>query len=111
MIPDLSPIFSRYEKLRAEADNIFKQMSQNFPDCVTCAKGCSDCCHALFDLSLVEAMYINRAFKAAFDYGAQRSEILTRAAATDRSATRRRGIPGKAPKGRPPRDVPAPYSP
>ncbi|MBR3664535.1 MAG: YkgJ family cysteine cluster protein [Desulfovibrio sp.] len=88
MIPDLSPIFSRYEKLRAEADNIFKQMSQNFPDCVTCAKGCSDCCHALFDLSLVEAMYINRAFKAAFDYGAQRSEILTRAAATDRKLTK-----------------------
>ncbi|MCR5813423.1 MAG: YkgJ family cysteine cluster protein [Desulfovibrio sp.] len=88
MIPDLSPIFSRYEQLRAEADSIFGQMSEKFPQCVTCSKGCSDCCHALFDLSLVEAMYINQAFKAAFDYGAQRSEILTRAATTDRKLTK-----------------------
>ena len=88
MIPDLSPIFSQYEQLRSEADNIFARMSRDFPDCVTCTKGCSDCCHALFDLSLVEAMYINRAFKTAYDYGAARSEILTRAAETDRKLTK-----------------------
>ena len=88
MIPDLSPIFSRYEQLRAEADSLFGQMSERYAECVTCTKGCSDCCHALFDLSLVEAMYINKAFKTAFDYGAQRSEILTRAAATDRKLTK-----------------------
>ena len=88
MIPDLAALFTRYEALRAETDNVFNAVRQTFPQCVTCKEGCSDCCHALFDLSLVEAMYINRAFAAAFGYGPQRSAILERASEADRSLTR-----------------------
>lgn len=69
MIPDLSPIFSRYESLRAEADALFARVRETQPGCVTCKEGCSDCCHAVFDLSLVEAMSLNRAFEAAFAHG------------------------------------------
>ena len=43
MIPDLSPIFSRYEVLRAEADALFARVREAQPDCVTCKEGCSDC--------------------------------------------------------------------
>ena len=88
MIPDLQPIFAEYEKLRASCDAVFERIRHDHAQCVTCKEGCSDCCHALFDLSLVEAMYINRAFQQAFDYGPQRSAILTRAAETDRQLTR-----------------------
>lgn len=85
---DLAPIFARYEALRAETDQVFAKLAAQFPDCVKCHKGCDSCCYALFDLSLVEAMYINQAFSQAFDYGAKRSEILTKASDIDRKLTR-----------------------
>lgn len=88
MIADLSPIFSRYEALVAEADTLFSHVRDAHEDCVSCHQGCSDCCHALFDLSLVEAMYLNAAFTEALTYGKERSDILLGAADTDRQTTR-----------------------
>lgn len=88
MIPDLSPIFARYAELRDEADAVFAHVAAQYPGCVTCHEGCSDCCHALFDLSLVEAMAVNAAFNAAFGHGRERSEILSRASEIDRQLTR-----------------------
>ena len=82
--PELAPIFKSYEALRDAADAIFSRVEQTYPHCVKCAPGCSDCCHALFDLPLVEAMYINRAFKDAFPHGRERSDILEKAADADR---------------------------
>ena len=99
MIPDLSPIFSRYESLRAEADALFARVRETQPGCVTCKEGCSDCCHAVFDLSLVEAMSLNRAFEAAFAHGPERSAILTRASETDRRLTRLKRELFRAEKG------------
>ncbi len=88
MIPDLTPIFQEYERLRSSADALFEKIRSDFPSCVSCREGCSDCCNALFDLPLVEAMYINRAFGAKFGYGPERSAILERASDTDRQLTR-----------------------
>lgn len=88
MTPDFSPVFNKYEQLRNEVDAIFSRMADQFPQCVTCRPGCSDCCHALFDLSLVEAMYINRAFAENFSYGRERSQILENASEQDRQLTR-----------------------
>lgn len=85
---DFSPIFSRYETLVAEADALFTHVRSTHQDCVTCHQGCSDCCHALFDLSLVEAMYLNAAFTETFAYGKERSDILLKAADIDRQTTR-----------------------
>lgn len=88
MIPDISHIFEQYEILRSEADAIFSRLSGQFANEVKCHRGCSDCCHALFDLSLVEAMYINKAFATKFEHGRTRSQILERASQTDRNLTR-----------------------
>jgi Fe-S-cluster containining protein len=88
MIPDLSAIFARYEALRQEADGLFGRVRDQYPQCVACKEGCSDCCYALFDLSLVEAMYVNRAFAAHFPHGPEPSAVLERAAGADRQATR-----------------------
>lgn len=88
MQADFSPIFARYEALRSTCDQLFANVASRCEGMVTCHKGCSDCCHALFDLSLVEAMYINKAFEAAFPAGPERSSIVTRAAEIDRKLTR-----------------------
>ncbi len=88
MIPDLSAIFTRYEALVSETDTLFAHIRTSHQDCVSCEQGCSDCCHALFDLSLVEAMYINNAFTKNIPYGKERSDILSRAADLDRTITR-----------------------
>ncbi len=87
-MPELDPVFEAYEKLVAETDAVFSKVAAMYPACVTCRSGCSDCCHATFDLSLVEAMYLNLKFQEAFDFGPQRSAILERAADTDRKLTR-----------------------
>lgn len=88
MISDLAPIFRNYERLAAEAEAVFQHVATTHPDCATCHEGCSDCCHAVFDLSLVEAMYINNVFQARFPHGRQRSQILEKASLCDRKLTR-----------------------
>lgn len=88
MLPDFSVVFASYEKLRAEADALFQHIAHGYPACVTCKPGCSDCCYALFDLSLVEAMYLNRHFYAKFPHGPERSRLLEKASKMDRELTR-----------------------
>ncbi|MDR1857086.1 MAG: YkgJ family cysteine cluster protein [Desulfovibrio sp.] len=88
MVPDIGHVLERYATLRNEADAAFAGVRSRHPDCVRCHEGCSDCCHALFDLSLVEAIALNRAFADAFGHGPERSDVLTRAAETDRQLTR-----------------------
>jgi Fe-S-cluster containining protein len=93
MIPDLTAFFTRYKALRTEVDRLFDKIRQEFPQSVTCREGCSDCCYALFDISLIEGMYLNQAFHKAFGHGPQRSMILERASEVDRQATRiKRGL-------------------
>ena len=69
IMPELTPVFTAYEALVAEADAVFARVGEMHPDCVTCKPGCSDCCHAMFDLSLVEAMYLNARFIEKYDFG------------------------------------------
>lgn len=88
MIPDLTEIFKEYEQLRDRTDALFKKIGECYPDCVKCRKGCDDCCHALFDLSFVEAMYLNKAFQENFEHGPLRSRILEDASAIDRNLTK-----------------------
>jgi Fe-S-cluster containining protein len=58
----LFPLFERYEKVIEQVDQAFEKISVSHPDEVRCKEGCSDCCHALFDLTLIEALYINHHF-------------------------------------------------
>ncbi len=41
------------------ADTAFNKVRESHPECVKCKINCSDCCYALFDLTLIEALYIN----------------------------------------------------
>lgn len=84
MNPDFSPVFIKYEALRNEVDAVFSAVANQYPQCVSCRPGCSDCCNALFDLSLVEAMYLNDAFRKKYEYGRERSMVLEKASQQDR---------------------------
>lgn len=85
---DFSTYFTKYETLVAEADAVFNKVAGQYPDCMTCKEGCSDCCNALFDLSLIEALYINWRFGESYGFGPKRSDILRAAADTDRQLTK-----------------------
>jgi Fe-S-cluster containining protein len=63
-------------------DNIFFKVKESYPDKVRCSEGCSDCCYALFDLPLIEALYLNHHFNQLDEN--KRNEILIRADKADR---------------------------
>lgn len=86
--PELDAIFQEYTQLVSQADELFSRVKQQFPTEVACTTGCSSCCYAAFDLSLVEAMALNRAFNKEFDFGIRRSAVLQAAEDADRRLTR-----------------------
>lgn len=87
-LPDLTPFFTRYETFAREADALFEHIRGQYPDLVVCREQCSSCCHALFDLSLVEALYLNAKFLERVPLGMERTTILDAAGTADRQAAR-----------------------
>jgi Fe-S-cluster containining protein len=81
---DLAQFFTEYEALVSQVDAVFQKVSNNFASEVRCKEGCSDCCHALFDLTLIEAMYLNSKFSELDEL--HRNEILIEADKADRKA-------------------------
>lgn len=87
MTPDFGTFFERYEALAREIDQVVERVGAEHGQRIACTPGCSDCCHALFDLTLVEAMYLNAKFNERYS-GQSRSDLLTRADEADRKAYR-----------------------
>lgn len=87
---DFAPVFARYEALAAEADALFARVADVCPGMLPCAPGCGDCCHALFDLTFVEALYLNDRFRKAFPAGPGREAVLDRANRADRALCKRK---------------------
>jgi Fe-S-cluster containining protein len=77
------PFFKKYEELVKAADDVFERVSKEHSECVKCKIECSDCCHAMFDLTLIEAMYINHKFKEKIE-GNAREAIINKANDIDR---------------------------
>ena len=80
---DLSPYFKKYENLVATADAAFDRVKKAHADCVKCGEQCSDCCFALFDLTLIEALYIHYKFNEKFE-GSSKVELVEKANRADR---------------------------
>jgi len=80
---DFVPFFKRYEALAGKADKAFAHVKERYPEAVRCAPGCADCCYALFDLTLIEALYINYHFNQQYN-GKERDLLLEKANAADR---------------------------
>jgi Fe-S-cluster containining protein len=58
----LRQLLEELESLRARADASFQKVEKLHPGAVACRQGCDDCCHALFDLSPMEAVSLALAF-------------------------------------------------
>jgi Fe-S-cluster containining protein len=84
---DFSPYFEKYRVIVKQADELFERVQKEHPECVTCKIKCADCCHALFDLSLIEAIYINCQFKKTIK-GKGKSRLMERANRADRKTHR-----------------------
>ena len=80
----MDTFFKRYEDLVKQVDVAFEKVKQAYEQCVQCKVGCADCCYALFDLTLIEAMYIKSKFDAMED-GETKSRILERSNKADRT--------------------------
>jgi Fe-S-cluster containining protein len=80
---DFTPYFEKYEKLVAASDAAFDRVKHAHAECVKCKEGCADCCHAVFDLTLIEALYINHRFNQEFK-GDARVDLEEKANRTDR---------------------------
>jgi Fe-S-cluster containining protein len=80
---DMTPFFRKYEAIVKKVDDIFAIMKEKYRDEIRCAPGCSDCCHALFDLTLIEAAYVSHHFRQKFS-GGKRETLLEKANKTDR---------------------------
>jgi Fe-S-cluster containining protein len=53
-------LFRNYELLVDKADAAFQRMEKEYGSCIKCERYCSDCCHAVFGLFLIEAAYLKQ---------------------------------------------------
>jgi Fe-S-cluster containining protein len=58
----LAQLFRNYELLVDKADAAFHRMEREQRSCIKCERHCSDCCHAIFGLFLIEAAYLKQQF-------------------------------------------------
>ena len=80
---DLKPYFDKYEALVEKAEGAFDRVKASHAECVKCEEKCSDCCFALFDLTLIEALYLHHKFNENFK-GSPRVELVEKANRADR---------------------------
>ena len=59
---NINPLFRSYELLVDKADQAFLEMEEKYGECIRCERHCSDCCHAVFGLFLIEAAYLKHNF-------------------------------------------------
>ena len=72
---DFSYLFEPYDQLITKADQAFYKMETEFGDCIMCRRQCSDCCHAVFGLFLIEAIFLKQDFDR-LDEGIKQTALL-----------------------------------
>lgn len=82
---DFTPFFKDHEALLTVADVTFDRIKEAYPDGVKCKIKCADCCHAVFDIALIEALYINHHFNQKMGEN-EKERILEKANWADRKA-------------------------
>ena len=58
----LAQLFRSYQLLLDKADGAFNQMVSLRGNSIKCGRHCSDCCHAVFGLFLIEAAFLKQRF-------------------------------------------------
>ena len=83
MALNLKEHFVKYEALVQIVDGVFDRVKKEYPKEVFCREKCSDCCYAIFDLTLIEALYLNDKFSQTFS-GKLKNNLVEIAGKTDR---------------------------
>ncbi|NOX33360.1 MAG: YkgJ family cysteine cluster protein [Deltaproteobacteria bacterium] len=83
MALDLKEHFVKYEALVQMADAVFDRVKKEYPKEVFCREKCSDCCYAIFDLTLIEALYLNDKVLEKFS-GKEKNNLIEISNKTDR---------------------------
>jgi len=58
----MNVLLVRYGELLGEVDTWFRRCLELHPDLIACRNGCSECCRGLFDITLLDALYLRRGF-------------------------------------------------
>ncbi len=58
----MNDILDRYGSLLGEVDQWFDACLSRHPESIACHHGCSECCRGLFDITLLDALYLKRGF-------------------------------------------------
>ena len=80
---NLKPYFEKYESLVEKSEEAFDRVKAAHSECVKCEEKCADCCFALFDLTLIEALYLHHKFNEKYA-GSARVELVEKANRADR---------------------------
>ena len=80
---NFKPYFDKYEALVEKAEAAFDRVKAAHAECVKCEEKCADCCFALFDLTLIEALYIHHKFNEKYQ-GSEKAELLEKSNRADR---------------------------
>jgi len=75
----LQDILDRYAGLLAEVDGWFSDCLERYGDRIACSQGCSSCCRGLFDITLLDALFLREGFDKLPD--AVRQDVLMKAGA------------------------------
>ncbi len=73
-------LLERYGELLGEVDAWFRRCRGLYPDHIACHNGCSACCRGLFDITLLDALYL----KQGFDRLPEQQKVDIATAATSR---------------------------
>ena len=60
----MNDLLDNYGALLREVDVWFQRCLDQHPDLIACRNGCSECCRGLFDITLLDALYLKRGFDA-----------------------------------------------
>ena len=58
----MNALLDRYGELLGEVDDWFRRCLEQHPGLIACRNGCSECCRGLFDITLLDALYLKRGF-------------------------------------------------
>jgi Fe-S-cluster containining protein len=58
----MKEILTKYGSLLNEIDRWFAGTAAAHPDEIRCASGCSECCRGLFDITLLDALFLQQGF-------------------------------------------------
>lgn len=58
----MNALLDSYGELLGEVDDWFRRSLELHPDQIACRNGCSECCRGLFDITLLDALYLKRGF-------------------------------------------------